>query len=123
MTDKMSAAAQLRLATLEQMADKVQAVYGMVERYAGTRDPRQAEALVLPLKRAFGRLKLEFMGAGLDGLSQLAGSMEIAAGRSGSVQTKCRILREVVGSLRFQIEQEQRKVVQEDKEARAKAAQ
>jgi hypothetical protein len=121
MSGKVSASAQLKLATLQQVADRVQAVHGMVERFAGTRDPRQAEPLALPMKRAFGRLKLELMGVGLDSMSQLAGAMEIAAGRSGSVQSKSRILREGVGSLRFQIEQEQRRVLQEDEEAQAKA--
>jgi hypothetical protein len=66
------------------------------------------------MKRAFGRLKLELMGAGLDTMSQLAGAMEIAAGRGGAPHQKARILREGVGSLRFQVEQEQRKVIRED---------
>ena len=55
--------------------------------------------------------------AGLDTISQLAGSMEIAAGRGASHHQKARILREGVGSLRFQVEQEQRKVVTEDQAA------
>ena len=112
----------MKLATLRAMADKVQHVHGLVERYATTQDPRQADALAIPMKRAFGRLKIELMGAGLDTLSQLAGSMEIAAGRGSSKQQKSRILREGVGSLRFQTEQEQRKVVAEDKAAQDRAA-
>lgn len=111
----------MKLATLRAMADKVQHVHGMVERYATTQDPRQADALAIPMKRAFGRLKIELMGAGLDVLSQLAGSMEIAAGRGSSKQQKSRILREGVGSLRFQVDQEQRKVVSEDKATRERA--
>lgn len=118
----LSPAAQMRIARLREMADKVQHVHGLVERYASTRDPRQLEQLKQPMKRAFGRLKLEFMGAGMDNMSQLAGSMEIAAGRGGSPQSKSRILREGVGSLRFQIDHEQRRVASEDKAAQAKAA-
>jgi hypothetical protein len=121
MAGKLSPSAQTKLATLQHMADKVQTVYGMVERFATTRDPGQAEMLAIPMKRAFGRLKLELMGAALDSMSQLAGAMEIAAGRGGSVQSKSRILREGVGSLRFQIEHEQRQVVQEDQAAQAQA--
>lgn len=107
----------MKMATLQQMLDRVQHVYGMVERYAATRDARQAEALSMPLRRAFGKLKLDLMGAGLDNMSQLAGSMEIAAKRGGSQRQKARILREGVGSLRFQVEQEQRKVVTDDQAA------
>lgn len=123
MAGMLSPQAQLKMATLQTMLEKVQAVYRQVERYAGTKDPRQAEALAMPLKRAFGTLKLELMGAGLDTLSQLAGSMEIAAGRGGSHPTKSRILREGVGSMRFQVEQEQRKVVTDDQAAKRKAEQ
>ncbi len=122
MAGNLSPAAQMKVATLQQMADKVQHVHGLVERFAATRDPKQAELLAQPMKRAFGRLKLELMGAGLDSLSQLAGSMEIAAGRGGSTQTKTRILREGVGSLRFQVEFEQRKVVTDDQAAQAAQA-
>jgi hypothetical protein len=122
MAGKLSAAAQVKLATLQQVADKVQHVHGLVERFATTRDPRQAEQYAQPMKRAFGRLKIELMGLGLDSLSQLAGAMEIAAGRSGGAQTKGRILREGVGSMRFQVEQEQRQVITEDEAARSRAA-
>lgn len=121
MAGKLSPRAQMKLATLQGMADKVQHVHGLVERYATTRDPRQAEGLAMPIKRTFGRLKIELMGAGLDTLSQLAGSMEIAAGRGGSQRNKARILREGVGSLRFQVEQEQKKVVSEDQAAQRRA--
>ncbi len=105
----------MQLAALDAMLTKVQSLYGQVERYAGTRNPKQAEMLTMPLKRAFGRLKIEFMGAGFDALSQLAGAMEIAAGRGGSLSTKSRILREGVGSMRFQVEHAQRHVVLEDR--------
>lgn len=116
----------MKIATLNTVLDRVQKVYSQVERYAAEKNPKHAEMMTQPLKRSFGQLKLELMGAGLDSLSQLAGSMEIAAGRGGAQQTKVRILREGVGSMRFQVEQEQRKVVSEDqareREADAKAA-
>jgi hypothetical protein len=115
MAGKLSPRAQVKLATLRAMDDKVQHVHGLVERFATTRDQRKAEMLAMPLKRAFGRLKVELMGAGLDALSQLAGAMEIAAGRGGSQANKSRILREGVGSLRFQVEMEQKKVLSEEK--------
>ena len=121
MAGKLSPRAQVKMAALQAMSDKVQHVHGLEERSATTKDARQAEMLALPLKRAFGKLKLELMGAGLDTLSQLAGSMEIAAGRGSSQRQKMRILREGVGSLRFQVEQEQRKLVSEDEELQRRA--
>lgn len=122
MAGNISPHVQMKLATLRSMAEKVAHAYAMVERFAGTRDPRQAEMLAQPLKRTFGRLKLELMGAGFDTLSQLAGSMEIAAGRGSSQHQKSRILREGVGSLRFQVDHEQRRLISEDAAAREKAA-
>ena len=121
MAGNLSPQAQLRINTLRQMSDKVQTVYGMVERFAGTRDPKQAEMLAQPLKRAFGRLKLELMGVGFDTMSQLAGAMEIASGRSGNPASKARILREGVGSLKFQVEQEIRRTAAEDQQAQERA--
>lgn len=121
MAGKLSPQAQQKLASLHAMSDKVQHVHGLVERFAATRDQAQADALALPLRRAFGKLKLDLMGAGLDTLSQLAGSMEIAARRGGAQTTKSRILREGVGSLRFQVEMEQRKVLSDEETARERA--
>lgn len=118
----LSPAALQKLATLHHMTERVQHLHGLVERYAATRDPRQLEPLVQPMKRAFGRLKLELSGAGLDTMAQLAGSMEIAAGRGGAPQMKSRILREGVGSLRFQLEQEGRAVAREDQAAQARVS-
>lgn len=118
MAGNLSPRAQQKLASLQALTDKVQHVYGLVERYAASRTDQQAEVQVMPLRRAFSRLKVELMGAGFDSMAQLAGSMETAARRGGSVRNKARILREGVGSLRFQMELEQRKVVSEDEEAR-----
>jgi hypothetical protein len=121
MSGKRSPHAQIKLASLQVLLDRVHHVHGMVERFAATRDPRKAEMLAMPLKRAFGKLKLDLMGAGFDSMSQLAGSMEIAAGRGGSQRTKIRVLREGVGSLRFQVEHEQRKIVTDDEAEQRRA--
>lgn len=121
MAGLLSPQAQMKMASLQTMLDRVHHVHGQVERYAATKNPGQADMLTMPLKRAFGKLKLDLMGAGLDSLSQLAGAMEIAAGRGSSQQQKTRILREGVGSMRFQVEQEQRKVVAEDQSRQRKA--
>lgn len=119
MAGKLSPRAQIEMAALRTMADRVQHVHGLVERYAVVKDPRQAEMQALPLKRAFGRLKLDLLGAGFEAMSQLAGSMEIAAGRGMSQRQKIRILREGVGSLRYQVQHEQRRLTSEARREQA----
>ncbi|MBI4538912.1 MAG: hypothetical protein HY704_05300 [Gemmatimonadetes bacterium] len=119
MAGKLSAGAQMRLEALRQLGDKVQRVHGLVEQFASAKHGH--EALAQSIKRAFAQLKLAFMGAGLDQMSQLAGGMAIAAGRGMALQTKTRILRDGVGSLKFQIELEQRAVVAEDQAAQKDA--
>ena len=120
MAGKLSPKAQQRMATLRTMSDKVQHVHGLVERYATTKSDTHADMLVLTMKRAFNRLKLDLLGAGLEAMSQLAGSMELAAGR-GTHRQRIRVLREGVGSLRYQVESEQRKVETEDRLAQQRA--
>ena len=112
----------MKMAELRRITDKVHHVHGLVEKYAATKNPQHARRQTLPIKRAFGKLKLELMGAGFDTLSQLAGSMELAAGRGGSQRNKVRILREGVGSMRFQMDQEQRKLAAEDQRAQREEA-
>ncbi len=113
MAGKLSPRAQVKLSALRELDRKLQHVHGEVERFAAA-PPKHANMLALPLKRTLGRLKREFMGAGYDSLSQLCGSMEVAAGRALAQHTKSRILREGIGTLKFQVELEQRSIVQED---------
>lgn len=120
MADKLSPKAQRRMATLRTMADKVQHVHGLVERYAVTKSDTHADMMVLTMKRTFNRLKLDLLGAGLEAMSQMAASMELAAAR-GTRRQRIRVLREGVGSLRYQVESEQRKVETEDRLARRRA--
>jgi hypothetical protein len=117
MAGNISPQAQMKLAVIADFLQRVHRVHGLVEQFAAARTGH--ETLAQPLRRAFQQLKLQFMGAGYDALSQLCGSMELASGRGGSPSTKTRILREAVGSLRFQLELEQRSIVNAD---RAKAA-
>lgn len=102
-----------RLSALNDLAARVQHVHGLVEQYASAVNRGADAPLVVPLRRAFGQMKLAFMGAGMDTLSQLAGSLEIAAGRGASPAQRVRVLREGVGSMRQQIEIEQRTVQRE----------
>lgn len=108
----------MKLAVVAEFHQRVQRVHGLVEQYAAAKSNH--EALAQPLRRAFQQLKLQFMGAGYDSLSQLCGSMELATSRGGSPSNKTRILREGVGSLRFQLELEQRSIVSADRAAQEK---
>ncbi len=121
MAAKLSPRARANLAGVRKLAELVQSAYSQVERFAATREAAHAELMAQPLKRTFGKLKLELSGAGHDTMSQLAAAMEIAAGRSGSQRRKTQILREGVGSLRFQLEMEERRIVSDDQAAQAKA--
>ena len=119
MAGKLSPGAQVRLATLGEFISRVQHVHGLVEMY--TTSKANQEQYQMPIQRAFGKLKLQFMGAGLDTLSQLCGSMEMAARRGMSPSARARILREGVGSLKFQLELAQR-AVHSDEQAAARQA-
>jgi hypothetical protein len=118
MAGKISAAAQGRLNDLGTLLDRVHRAHGLVEMYATAK--ANPDQYLLPLTRLFTQLKLQFMGAGLDAMSQLAGSMAMAAKRGASASSKARILREGVGSLKFQIELAQRAIVSEEMAAQAK---
>lgn len=112
MAGKLSPATQLKLNQLHEFISKVQRVHGLVELYVTVRaHPEQYET---PVRRALEQLKLQFMGAGYDALSQLAGQMAMAAKRNGSQASKGRILREGVGSMKFQLELEARSIVSAD---------
>jgi hypothetical protein len=120
MAGNVSPQANMQLAVVGEFLQRLHRVHSLVEQYAAA--TTNHEALAQPLRRAFQQLKLRFMGAGYDSLSQLCGSMELASTRGGSVPTKIRILREAVGSLRFQLELEQRSIVTADRAAQEKAA-
>lgn len=121
MAGKLSPTAQTKLAAIAELDRRVQSAYGLVEQYAAAK--ANLETIEIPMKRSFSQLKMQFMGAGLDSLSQLAGSMEIASKRGMSQLSKSRILREGVGSMKFQLELAQRAVLTEEKErARDKVA-
>jgi len=117
MAGKVSAAAAGKLAHIELLQKKLQNVHGLVEQFAAAKVNQNV--LCQPIQRGLTGLKREFMGAGLDALCQTAGALAIAAGRGTAPQTKARILREGVGSLRFQLEMEQRAIVAEDEAKQA----
>lgn len=120
MAGRISPAAQQRINLIGEFLDRVYRVHGLVEQYAAAK--QNADAFEMPIRRAFDQLKMGFTGAGLDALSQLAGSMTMAMRRGGSQVTRTRIMREGVGSMRFQLELEQRAVANEDMARQQKEA-
>jgi hypothetical protein len=114
----LSPGARARIAELSTLIDKVHRAHSLVEQYAAAKV--NSEQFLLPLARQLTQLKMHFMAAGFDAMSQLAGSMEIAARRGLSPMAKVRVLREGVGSLKFQVELAQRAIVNEAKEAERK---
>ena len=104
----LNAADRQKLAQLEGFGGRLQHVHGLVERFAV--DMNEAERWTQMLRRSLTQLKMELMGAGLDSMAQQCGALELAARRGSSRVSKLRILREGVGSLRQQIELEQRAV-------------
>ncbi len=108
----MSPTANLAVIEIGEFLTKVARVHGLVEQYAAAKaNPGMYE---MPAMRAVQQLKLQFMGAGFDTLSQLCAAMETTLRRGGSQTTKSRILREGVGSMRFQLELAQRTVKSDD---------
>lgn len=120
MAGNLSPGAQGRLAVVNEFVNRVQRVHGLVEQFATSKT--NPEQYVMPMTRNFSQLKMIFMGAGLDSMSQLCGAMEIASKRGLSHMQKVRILREGVGSLRFQLEMEQRAIVSDDRARQAREA-
>ncbi len=112
MVQKLSTRAQVRIQSLREFELKTQRIYGLVEQYATGKT--ESEQLATSLKRALAQLKRDLLGGGFEQLSQLAGSMEMAAGRRLTQQAKSHILREGVGSIRFQLDLEARTTASED---------
>jgi hypothetical protein len=112
MSGKLSPSANLAVLEIGEFLTKVGRLHSLVEQYAAAKT--NAGVYEMPAVRAVQQLKLQFMGAGFDSLSQLCGAMETTLRRGGSQVTKSRILREGVGSLKFQLELAQRTVKSED---------
>ncbi len=98
--------AQAKLSMLEDFALKVQRLYGLVEQYAMDRTGGELQSMAI--KRVVTQLKREFMSVGYDEMAQIASAMEMAAHRGTNQQFKTRVMRELVGNIRSQIEIEQR---------------
>ena len=119
MAGKLSGAAASKVAELQGLSPKVARLNALIETLAvaqGNLESQQAS-----LKRAAGQLKLNFMGVGYDQLSQLCGSIALASSRSGNAQSRVRTLRELVGSLKFQLEMSIKSIIRDDEQARSKS--
>jgi hypothetical protein len=114
---KLNPVAQQKLLVLGDLYNRVQRLHGLVEQYATAKaNPAAFEG---PIRRAGEQLKATMLGHGYGAMAQLAGTLVLAAKRNGAVSGKARMLREGVGSLRSQIEREQRALVAESRMGRA----
>jgi hypothetical protein len=111
----LSPRARLKLDALRNVGDRIRHLHSMVERHVATRDPKEAEALGMPLKRELGRFKRDLTTQGFDALALQVGNMLMIAGRSGSMRHKARMLREGVANLRALADQEQRKLLTKER--------
>lgn len=112
MAGNLTPGAQQELNTVREFLNRLQRLHGLVELYATVKTkPEQYEQ---PIRRGFEQLKREFMGAGYDALSQMAGAMVLAVRRTGPHPMRARALREGVGSMRQQLELESRAIASAD---------
>ncbi|MGQ0561090.1 MAG: hypothetical protein ACT443_04355 [Gemmatimonadota bacterium] len=118
MAGKLSPTAQQTLNKYESFVPTVARMHTLVEQFAVAKTGHDNYKSML--KRAASQAKLAFMMAGLDQLSQLAGSIELAAARGGNPGTQARTFRELIGSLKFQLDLAIRTVVREDHEMQMK---
>ena len=119
MASKLSPGAQVQMALLEGFVANVGRMNSLVEQFATAKTGH--DNLNAMIKRLAGQMKIKLMGVGLDQMSQLCGAIETAAARSGgNPAAKGRLLRELVGSLKFQLELQIRAVIRDDAELQAK---
>jgi hypothetical protein len=118
MAGKLSPSAQQQITLLESFTSDIGRINSLVEQYASAKVGH--EQLKASLKRAASRTKLRLMTTGLDQLSQLCGSIELAVSRPGPPAQQARTLRELVGSLKFQIDHAVRTIAREEQEANAR---
>ena len=119
MAGKLSPAAQQRVVLFESFTNDIGRLNSLIEQYA-VAAKTGTENLNSSIRRLAGQLKLKLTGAGLDALGQSCAAIEMAAARGLQQQQKTRIMRENIGSVKFQLELAIRTVVREDNELRAK---
>jgi hypothetical protein len=97
-----------RLQTIETMRQRVQHLHGLVEKFgvAG----KEADAQTSALRRAIGQLKLQLLGNNFPVLAQTCAQLELSA-RRGTAVARLKQLRDGIGTLRFQLEAEQRVIL------------
>jgi hypothetical protein len=98
MSSKLSSRQQAQLAYLEQLPQKLQRLYSLVEQMA---TPRADEGLMRGLGRLLDDIKGNAAALGLGSLADTAGRMGMLARGGGAMPMKVRGLRELQGSLKI----------------------
>ena len=112
MAKKLSAKAQQKLDSLQEATRKLDRIHGMVEQYASSK----ADYYAAMISRAGADLGRVFMNAGLGVMADHAKQMGVLAKRGGATATKFRGLRELVGSLRGELDRATKAVHEAERE-------
>ncbi len=112
MGDKPSGKALRRLSSLEEAKRKLDRIHGLVEQLASARSGE--EAMLRSVGRATAEVARLFADNALAVMADTAGKMAMIASRGGGLNMKVRALREMVGSLRANLETQARVIAAED---------
>ena len=118
MAGKYSPGAMLKIAELESFSPQIMRLNTLVETYATAKS--NVDSSLAPMKRTADQLRLKLMGVGLDNMAQLCGALGQAAARAGNQNAKARLLRELIGNLRFNADLAIRTIIREDEAAHPK---
>lgn len=111
MASKLSAKAQQKVDGLIEAQRKLERIHGMVEQYASTKQDYFC-GMIARTAADVGRV---FLNNGFGVMSDHANQLGMLAKRGGATQSKFRGLRELVASLRGELERKQKAVITEDK--------
>lgn len=103
MAQKLSAKAQQKIDVLEEGRRKMDRIYGLVEQLALARAGAQG-SLCQMMARASTNVSRLFLVNGLGPIADTANQIVLKARGRGDVNTKVRYLRELVGSIRSDME-------------------
>jgi len=117
MAQKLSSKAMKKLDTLTEARRKWDRVHSLVEMTATQKTGQ--DMYMGQAKRAAEDVGRVFMNGGFDPLAQGANDFALLVRRGGSLQTRLRAMRELVGSVHAAIERAEKAVMDEEKQGDA----
>jgi len=107
MAGKLSSDARMKIAAIEDARRQWDRIYALVEQL-GSPSAGDAQALSGQIARAAQSASRMFLTGGLGTMATESDQLAVLARRGGSLQTKIRMMREVVASVRLNMERSQR---------------